>query len=81
MRWPGFRKVRRQVCKRISRRIGALGLSGEAAYRARLESNPDEWGVLASLCRVTISRFYRDRGVFDHIGDVVLPRLARRARE
>jgi chemotaxis protein methyltransferase CheR len=34
--------------------------------------------MLASLCRVTISRFYRDRSVFDYIGSVVLPRLADR---
>ena len=26
MRWPGFRKVRRQVCKRLQRRINQLGL-------------------------------------------------------
>jgi chemotaxis protein methyltransferase CheR len=78
MRWPGFRKVRGQVCKRISRRIAALELPGAAAYRSRLESDPSEWKALDSLCRVTISRFYRDRGVFDHLGAVVLPRLAGR---
>ena len=27
MRWPGFRKVRRQVCKRIDRRMKMLGLT------------------------------------------------------
>lgn len=81
MRWPGFRKVRGQVCKRISRRIADLRLPGAAAYRFHIESHPDEWETLASLCRVTISRFYRDRGVFDHIDSVVLPRLGERAKE
>jgi hypothetical protein len=38
MRWPGFRKVRRQVCKRIARRIADLGLPDLAAYRAHLEA-------------------------------------------
>jgi chemotaxis protein methyltransferase CheR len=80
MRWPGFRKVRGQVCKRISRRIADLGLSDPAAYRTYLESNEDEWRTLDSLCRITISRFYRDRGVFDNLSDIVLPRLAKRAR-
>jgi chemotaxis protein methyltransferase CheR len=79
MRWPGFRKVRAQVCKRISRRIGTLGLPDVAGYQHHLEANPDEWRTLASLCRVTISRFYRDRGVFDTVAKVVLPRLAGRA--
>jgi len=76
MRWQGFRRVRRQVCKRISQRISALDLAGIADYRAYLEAHTSEWTTLASLCRVTISRFYRDRSVFDHLGNVVLPRLA-----
>jgi chemotaxis protein methyltransferase CheR len=76
MRWAGFRKVRRQVCKRIARRIGDLGLSGFPAYRRHLNAEPDEWRQLDSCCRVTISRFYRDRGVFELIRDRLLPELA-----
>jgi chemotaxis protein methyltransferase CheR len=79
LRWPGFRRVRRQVCKRIARRWRALELADLDAYRARLESDAAEWDVLDSLCRVTISRFCRDRGVFDALGADVLPGLARRA--
>jgi hypothetical protein len=42
-RWPGYRKVRRQVCKRVDRRIRALGLAGIEEYRAYLETHRDEW--------------------------------------
>jgi chemotaxis protein methyltransferase CheR len=76
MRWPGFRRVRRQVCKRIDRRLRALGLADARAYRTHLETHPAEWGVLDGLCRITISRFYRDRAVFDALRDEVLPRLS-----
>jgi chemotaxis protein methyltransferase CheR len=76
MRWGGFRKVRRQVCKRISRRISDLGLTDAEAYKSYLITNDHEWSTLATLCRVTISRFYRDRGVFDALRLHVLPRLA-----
>ena len=38
MRWRGFRKVRRQVGKRIGRRLVEIGLADLAAYRARLEA-------------------------------------------
>ncbi len=79
LRWPGFRKVRRQVCKRVARRMAALGLAQVAAYRAYLEHEAEEWGVLDGLCRITISRFWRDRGIFEHLGAGVLPELARRA--
>lgn len=78
MRWAGFRKVRGQVRKRLVRRLGQLGLADLASYRNHLESHPDEWRVLDALCRITISRFYRDRGVFDALGTDTLPALARR---
>jgi chemotaxis protein methyltransferase CheR len=75
LRWQGFRKVRRQVCRRVSRRIAELGLGDADAYRGYLERNPQEWDVLAGLCRVTISRFWRDRAVFEALRDLVLPEL------
>lgn len=80
-RWPGFRKVRRQVCKRIDRRLAELGLDGIAAYRELLEDRPEEWSRLDGMCRITISRFHRDRGVFEALRDEVLPQLARAARD
>jgi chemotaxis protein methyltransferase CheR len=52
--WPGFRKVRRQVCKRIAARIRGLGLADPAAYRTRLEADLAEWRALGALCTVSI---------------------------
>lgn len=80
LRWPGFRKVRGQVLKRIRRRLGQLQLGGLQAYRERLQNDPAEWRVLAVLCRVTISRFYRDQGIFRRIADQILPLLAQRSQ-
>jgi chemotaxis protein methyltransferase CheR len=80
LRWPGFRKVRRQVCKRLKRRMEILGLGDFAAYRARLEADPTEWRVLDDCCHITISRFYRDRGVFEVLRRRVLPEIAARAK-
>lgn len=79
LRWAGFRRVRRQVCKRIVRRCAALALADLAAYQRWCEEHPDEWPVLDGLCRVTISRFARDRGVWAALVGDVLPRLAREA--
>jgi chemotaxis protein methyltransferase CheR len=71
--------VRGQVCKRIDRRSRALGIDAPAGYMAHLRDHPGEWQVLDGLCTVSISRFYRDRTVFDYLGDTVLPLLARSA--
>ncbi|HEY7242812.1 MAG TPA: hypothetical protein VH678_02890 [Xanthobacteraceae bacterium] len=65
LRWRGFRKVRAQVCKRLKRRMRELGVPGFAAYRARLEADPGEWRVFDECCHITISRFFRDRGVYN----------------
>ena len=79
MRWPGFRKVRKQVCKRLQRRISELELVDVDAYRSYLQAHTDEWPVLDYLCRVTVSRFYRDKIVLEHIRSEVLPELAQHA--
>jgi len=79
MRWKGFRKVRRQVCKRIDRRLDELGLTDIESYKRFLDRHKEEWQVLDHFCRVTISRFYRDRLVYDFMITDVLPALAEEA--
>ncbi len=79
LRWAGFRKVRRQVCKRLRRRISDLRLANVAAYRGYLSDHDEEWPLLDGLCRITISRFYRDRSIFEVLGSEFLPAFAHRA--
>ena len=76
LRWPGFRKVRGQVCKRLGRRLAELQLADLNTYRMYLENNHAEWQFLDTLCRITISRFFRDRGTFEALQTLVLPELA-----
>lgn len=79
LRWPGYRKVRRQVYKRIQRRLQLLDLASLADYQAYLEAHPEEWTVLDSYCWISLSRFYRDKSVFQFLEQEVLPSLARQA--
>lgn len=76
MRWRGFRKVRGIVCERVALRMEELGLAHETEYRRYLESHPEELAVVDGLCRIPISRFHRDRRVFECLRDEVLPELA-----
>lgn len=80
LRWAGFRKVRGTVRKRLTRRIRELKLPDLAAYRDGLKTDPDEWGWLEILCRIPISRFYRDKDVYDFLAGDVLPACAQAAR-
>jgi chemotaxis protein methyltransferase CheR len=79
LRWPGFRKVRKLVCKRVLRRAHELGLEGFDDYRKQLALSSVEWSELDALCRIPISRFYRDRAVFDALRSDLLPRLSEQA--
>lgn len=78
MRWAGFRKVRHQVCKRINRRLQFLQLPDIKSYQEYLQRHREEWAVLDGLCRVTISRFFRDRLVFSSLQSLILPELVQR---
>ncbi|MDZ7690154.1 MAG: CheR family methyltransferase [Balneolaceae bacterium] len=75
-RWEGFRKPRNQVLRRIRGRMQTLGLTGGySEYKEYLQTNPQEWNQLDKLCDVTISKFFRDRKVWDFMRDNLLPAL------
>ncbi len=76
LRWLGFRKVHRQVCKRLKRRMNDLRIPDLAAYRTRLEADPAEWRFLDECCQFTISRFFREKRVFEVLRIKVLPHIA-----
>lgn len=75
-RWAGFRKVHKQVCKRLYRHMTELGFSDFSAYEVYLDDHPEEWQILDSMLQITNSRFYRDRGVIGIVCSRVLPFVA-----
>lgn len=79
LRWEGVGSFRGTVRKRLARRMKALGLDDLEAYRARLESDASEWPIVEAMCRIPISRLYRDAAVFDWLGAELLPERARAA--
>ena len=79
LHWPGYSRVHRLVCKRLNRRMAELGMTQFAQYRPWLAEHPDELARIDAMCRIPISRFYRDRVVFQAIGATVLPAAAEEA--
>lgn len=77
LRWRGIAHFRSTVRKRLTKRMAELGLGDLEAYRARVESDTSEEDVLQAMCRIPISRLYRDAGVFDLLGAALLPERAR----
>ena len=75
-RWDGFSNPREQVLKRIRERMAELELSGGyAEYKSYLEEHPKEWERLDKLCDVTISKFFRDRKLWDFLREKILTEL------
>lgn len=71
LRAAGFRRNLEQVRKRVARRMQEVGARTSAEYVARLAADRAERQVFDGLCRVTISRFFRDRAVFDALRPLV----------
>lgn len=79
LRWEGFRTFRGTVRKRLARRMNELGIADIPAYRARLDVDASEWVVFDGMCRIPISRLYRDHAVYERLGREILPARARAA--
>jgi chemotaxis protein methyltransferase CheR len=73
--WAGFRKVRKGVKKRIRRHMAALGCTSVHDYLQKIERDPHVRAQCEQQLAVTISRFFRDRGLWEHLREHLLPEL------
>ncbi len=76
--WSGYRKVRKGVKKRVRRHMQALGCMTIQAYLQILQQNKNERARCEQALRVTISRFFRDRALWQVLGRRILPDVIRR---
>ena len=73
LQWRPFQ--RRGVKRKIERRIVEVGLSHFDEYLLRVQKDPEEQGQLSRTLTVTISRFFRDREVFDLLENSIIPTI------
>ncbi|MGZ9197327.1 MAG: CheR family methyltransferase, partial [Candidatus Deferrimicrobiaceae bacterium] len=67
---------RRNIRRRIVRRMESAGIHEFPHYRDLVRRDPTEREALRSLLVVTISRFFRNKTVFQVLSREVLPQLA-----
>ena len=60
--------------------VKCVGRRSSASSDGSRNCNSKMWRVFDSMCRISISRFYRDKGVFETVQQDVLPQLAEMVR-
>lgn len=77
--WKGYRKIRKGVKKRLTKHMHSLGLHTVRDYLVAAHRNPMIMDEIRNLLSVPISRFFRDRKVWNDLRQFVFPLLAESA--
>ncbi len=73
-----WRKYRRASRRKVMDRIRELGLSDLGEYARYLDANPSESQALPNFLRVTLSRFFREKEVWQSLVTDIVPGLVGR---
>jgi len=79
--WRGYRRVRKGVKKRISRHMSDLGCHNMATYLIELATNEKVRHICERLMTVSISRFFRDKKLWEILQNKIIPQLIERPQE
>jgi chemotaxis protein methyltransferase CheR len=73
--WQGYRKVRKGVKKRVASHMQSINSRTVDEYLTMLQSHPEQRQRAIELLTVSISRFFRDRRLWDVLQERVVPNL------
>lgn len=79
--WRGYRRVRKGVQKRIRRHLKTLGCEDFETYLLALENDRELRAQCEVLMTVSISRFFRDRSLWETLENQILPEIIDKNRE
>jgi chemotaxis methyl-accepting protein methylase len=73
LQWRCFQ--RRGVKRKIEKRIVEVGLCHFDEYLLKVQEDPKEQSYLSQILTVTITRFFRDKKVFDLLENSIIPSI------
>ena len=73
LHWRCFR--RRGIKRKVEHQIVENSFSNFEQYLFRVKGDPSELNYLSKILTVTISRFFRDKEVFNLIGEAIIPAI------
>ncbi len=71
--WEGYRKVRKGVKKRVDRFMLSIQCHTVEDFLAELDRNPEARDHFECLMSVSVSRFFRDRALWQGLKEQILP--------
>src|SRR5206468_866993 len=63
------------VERRVSKRLGEVGMTGIVEYLDYLEVHPEEWAQLFNTILINVTGFFRDQESWDYVARELLPRI------
>lgn len=69
--WTGYRRVRKAVKRRLHRRMMEIGAATVEDYLQIIRQDPVERETAGILLTVSISRFFRDRRMWEALGELI----------
>lgn len=78
--WGGYRRVRKGVKKRIRHHMHQLGCRTMQEYFLVLDKNKDVRHHCERLMTISVSRFFRDRGLWQTLENEILPAIIKENR-
>jgi chemotaxis methyl-accepting protein methylase len=73
LQWRPFH--RKGIKRKVERRVAEVGLSDFEEYLLKVKKDSEEQLLLSQILTVTISSFFRDKEVFDTLGQFIIPDL------
>ena len=73
LQWRRFK--RGGIKRKVERRITEIGLSNFEDYLLKIKRDPEEKSCLSQILTVTITRFFRDKEVFDILENSIVPSI------
>ncbi|HEX5015879.1 MAG TPA: CheR family methyltransferase [Candidatus Limnocylindrales bacterium] len=71
---------RATILRRLQRRMAATGTTKLREYVRFVQAHPDEYERLTSSFLIKVTQFFRDRDLFQHLREIIVPQLIEDAR-
>lgn len=75
--FTGYKRA--SLRRRVSKRMGDVGITGFGEYLDHLQAHPDEFDALFNTILINVTSFFRDADHWEHLEREIIPRIVANA--